>query len=727
MTSSRTPRYLILGGGAVVTEFHLPALAKLGWIESVRVADVSAEAVRRVAKQFPDVDVFEADYHAALDQATGAPTDGVIVALPNAYHEDAVTQAMALGFDVLCEKPLALSREACERLASAAKASKRVLAVGMVRRFLPSVQALRRGLAAGWIGDIQSIEARDGGPFEWASESGQYFRPENAGVVANLGVHLLDLIEYVSGPPAPRRYWDDWGGGVEANAEFVLDTAAGAPVRVLLSYTHELEHTLRLRGTRGEIWIDHHSDRAYLRAADAKLDAQLHAAQPFARGAWPPTLLSSFLEQFADFHSAIVQRRAPCATAREAARTAGLIDWAYAHHTRPVSVQVAGPRPAASFGEGRIVVTGGTGFVGGHLIEALAEAGARDVFVPVRSYQTGANAGRFPVRLARVSLLDRRALRPAMEGARHVFHLAFGRDGADAARVTVEGTKRVVEAAIEAGVESVVVVSTTAVLGDPGATGGDESLPYAPRNEYERLKAEAERWALARAADSGGTRIVVINAACVYGPRGRTFTELPARLLRDRALCWIDDGRGVVNHVFVRNLVDVLLLAATHPSAHGQRFIASDGATTWRAFFIELFGRRVDRLSSYTRDELDRLARAQTPGLKDLARAVVNNAEMWRVVRENPSLARAKRLARHATPRLYQRALGARQTSHREAGTEAPVVPPVWIADLYGPSETTLSADKARHAFGWTPRIDLVRGQTISREWLEHVQLLDGL
>jgi nucleoside-diphosphate-sugar epimerase len=284
----------------------------------------------------------------------------------------------------------------------------------------------------------------------------------------------------------------------------------------------------------------------------------------------------------------------------------------------------------------------------------------------------------------------------------------------------------VVEAAIAAGAEAVVVVSTTAVFGNPGGEV-DETAAYLPGNDYERLKAQAEQWTLARASSSGRTRIAVVSAACVYGPQGRMFTEMPARFLREGNFCWIEDGRGLVNYVYVQNLVDALVRAAACRAAHGHRFIASDGVTTWRDFFTRLLGPAANDLPSYTRAELDRLAGSRTPRLRDLGRAVVGSPEVWRVIRTHPRLSRIKTLARAALPALTNRVKTTRDGSTVTAHTGDRAVPPPWLADVYGPASTRLSSAKARRVLGWEPAIDLDAGIAHSREWLRRIALLsDG-
>ena len=149
-------------------------------------------------------------------------------------------------------------------------------------------------------------------------------------------------------------------------------------------------------------------------------------------------------------------------------------------------------------------------------------------------------------------------------------------------------TKCVVEAAIAAQCDAVVVLSSMAVFGHPNGET-DESAPYRPAyGDYGRSKMRMEQWCVERSRTSGRTRIVVLNPSCVYGPAGPTYTELPATLAREGHFCWIDAGSGNANYVYVDNLVDAILLAAATPEAHGQRFLINDGMVSWRRFLEPL-------------------------------------------------------------------------------------------------------------------------------------------
>ena len=722
-------RCVLLGGGAVVSELYLPAMEQLGWLGDVWVVDPSAAAIDRLTSRWPSLQTVTGGLAEGLACAQTGRLDAVIVAAPNAIHEQATAAAIAAGFDVLCEKPLAMTTAGCERLDLEAQARGRILAVGMTRRFTPAVRALHAALEAGWIGEVLEVVAEDGYAFSWATESGNYFKRENGGVLANLGVHTLDTLHYLFGELTPERYQDDWGGGVEANATFAMRTAGGAPVRARFSYTHPLRNDIRVRGRLGELTVGNNDSEVRFRAAAGGLVASIGAEQNYDSGNLPTSTVSAFVDELADFRDAVRRRRVPRARAVDAIAVARLMDWATA--SRAHAPRIAVTDTAARIDASRIVVTGGTGFVGGHLVEALAAHGRNQVVVPVRSHRSGANAGRFPVELTRADLLDRAALKQLCTGARYVFHLAYGRDGDDRGRVTIEGTRHLVEAAVEAGVEAVVVASSTSVFGDPGGAAAiDETAPNRPPpRAYEKTKADAEQWTMDRARTVTGTRVVVVSPSCVYGPGGKTFTEMPAQLLNAGHFAWIEDGRGITNYVYVKNLVDGFIAAAVAPHAHAERFIVSDGWVTWRAFYEELFGDRVEGLPSFTGAELRAAEDARRPTIKDLGRAVVRNPELWRVVRENRRLAGSKALLEKLTPGVYNRVKAARHggaasTIGSSAPSEAaPVLAPSYLEILFGPTSTMLSSAKARKQLQWKPRVDLREGQAASRAWLADIGL----
>jgi predicted dehydrogenase/nucleoside-diphosphate-sugar epimerase len=717
------PKLLFLGGGAVIKELYLPALVRLGWLRQcacVETSERSIEAIRSVCK---GLTIHRADYREFLERNDFVSKfDGVIVAVPNVFHEDAVIRSLEKGLHVLCEKPLALTGDACLRLAEAANEAERQLSVAMVRRLIPSVTAIREALHGGLLGDLKSLEIRHGSGFQWPSDSGSYFRKENGGLLVNMGVHYLDMIEDWVGPLAPVDYRDDNGGGVEANVYYRLLTASGAQVELGLSFTHELDNRIIVRGTRGEITVSvEEFDGCTWRCFDTGLEGRINAQVPFRFGNRSRDFISAFAEQLAEFGEVIAGRELPRVDARQAAKTLELIEWAY-HNRRPLYASRFQTADRPRLTPGRVVVTGGTGFTGGRLVERLSEIGFDDIVVPIRSYRSGANVARFRAERVLTDLLSFKSVQNVVSGARYVFHLAYGKDN-NAAQVTIQGTRNVLEAAIQAGAEVVVVVSTCSVFGYPEASKPiDEAFPYRPAlGDYGRSKAKAERFALARARSSPKTRIVVINPAAIYGPGGPLFTEFPIRSARRGEFCWIEGGRGKINYVFVDNLIDALLLAAQCPEAHGERFIVSDGYCTMRAFLSPILGSLADTLPNYTGAELQAMESRRRAGVRELLQ-VLTNEEVMEVVNRVPILSAVKKRMERHLGGIYRRLQRKRKMWLAEdngISESSRPIPPAWLADIFGPIENVYSAAKARRVLGWLPRVSLEEGQQAAIDWLE--------
>src|SRR5262249_7136876 len=246
-------------------------------------------------------------------------------------------------------------------------------------------------------------------------------------------------------------------------------------------------------------------------------------------------------------------------------------------------------------------------------------------------------------------LLNFEAVRKAVEGKRYIFHLAYGRDGPDAHAITLRGTENVVNAAISAQCEAVVILSTINVLGWPEGEV-DESAPYRPAGgAYGGTKARMERWCLRRAQNAGNTRIVVLLPSCVYGPGGTTFTELPAQLASTGGFAWISHGQGIANYVFVHNLIDATIQAALSPCAHGQRFIINDGWTTWRNFLYPIVSPWLSQIRNFEPGELTQeRQRSRRGALRRAFLAAISNVDVRRELKQTTLGYMASRAAARA-------------------------------------------------------------------------------
>jgi nucleoside-diphosphate-sugar epimerase/predicted dehydrogenase len=703
-------RWIMLGSGAVAREFFLPAFQYLDTPHKLLVLDLTVPSALRDA--YPQVEFMEGDFRRSLESLDQQKLTAGIVALPNKFHEEAVVRLLAAGAHVLCEKPLVLEELGCRRIRDSALAARRLVAVNMVRRLFPSVRTASEMVSAGEIGELKAIYVEHGGPFHWPAQSFAPFFPENGGVFADMGIHYLDLAESLAGALELRSYQDDSQGGVEAEATAELESATSVRVRIHLSRLHTLANTITLIGTGGRIVLNVESLSTFNLYRSANGDGvEVRPLHPFGSFSWPVSFQACFARQIRVFEQRIATGDISVKDLDSAARSARVIEQAYRLRPgRRRSYQAVAFDPAPS------LITGATGFIGAHLVERLINYGS-DVTCLVRRPQTCASIARFPINLVAADLLDFEAVRKAIEGKRYIFHLAYGRDGPEARAITLRGTENVVNAAIAAQCEAVVILSTINVLGWPE---GDvvESAAYHPvGGSYGRTKASMERWCLARARSSGSTRIVVLLPSCVYGPGGKTFTELPAKLASEGGFAWISGGQGIANYVFIDNLVDAMVQAAASSQAHGERFIINDGWTTWREFLQPIIGPWETEVRNFQPGELVRKHSSSRRGaFKRAILAAASNVDFRRELKKTILGSMASRviagtkLLPHLPPVSY-------------VSSTAADAPPEWIEDLFGTYKSRFSSAKARSILGWMPRVSIKEGQRLSVQYLREIGL----
>jgi len=226
----------------------------------------------------------------------------------------------------------------------------------------------------------------------------------------------------------------------------------------------------------------------------------------------------------------------------------------------------------------RVVVTGGAGNVGSHVVDAVVAAGAREVIaldamvrgVP-ENLADALRTGR--ARLVELDIRDREAVRANIEGADYVFHQAALRwtlcqeDPRLCHEVMVDGTFNVLEAAAEAKVKKVVLASSAVVYGEPTKLPIDEDEPLTGTTVYGAAKVANEE--IARAfAHLRDLKITALRYFNVYGPRmdvRSQYVEVMVRWLNlidgGKPLTLFGDGSASVDFVYVGDVVRANLLA----------------------------------------------------------------------------------------------------------------------------------------------------------------------
>jgi nucleoside-diphosphate-sugar epimerase len=237
-------------------------------------------------------------------------------------------------------------------------------------------------------------------------------------------------------------------------------------------------------------------------------------------------------------------------------------------------------------------VTGGSGFVGRHLVRALRDRGVT-VLALARSEAACATVEAAGARAVRGDLGDVDAMAGGLRGCDVVFHGAAVVDewGPRSLyqRVNVEGTRGLLLAARAAGVPRFVHVSTEAVYADGGPMADfDETrpLPERPLPRYAATKNLAER--AVAAADAPGFTTVICRPRLIWGAGDTSVLPKLAAAARAGRLAWIDHGRYPTQTCHIDNVVEGLLLAAEKGHG-GQAYFLTDGEPVeFRGFLSDL-------------------------------------------------------------------------------------------------------------------------------------------
>ncbi len=275
----------------------------------------------------------------------------------------------------------------------------------------------------------------------------------------------------------------------------------------------------------------------------------------------------------------------------------------------------------------RTLVTGATGFVGSHLVEALRRAG-HDVAALVRTPGKAAALGVLGVEQVRGDLGDRDALARAAEGRDAVFHVAgltAARDEGEYLRANRDGTRAVVEAAERAAAGRFLYVSSMAAAGPARRgrplSGGEPPMPV---TAYGRSKLAGE--SVVREARVPWT---IVRPPMVYGPRDREVLKV-FQLARLGLAPVFGDGTQELSAVHVSDLASALVAGAGAPAADGATYYACHPEIVTSEAFVQAVGRAAGKRVTVLRIPLavGRLALAGTGAAARAAgRATILNAD----------------------------------------------------------------------------------------------------
>jgi dihydroflavonol-4-reductase len=286
----------------------------------------------------------------------------------------------------------------------------------------------------------------------------------------------------------------------------------------------------------------------------------------------------------------------------------------------------------------RVFVTGGSGVVGGALVDSLRERGD-EVVALARSEEAAAALERRGAGVVRGDTLDGDVLARGMEGCTTLFHVAgintlCVEDPSAMLRANIEGPAVAIRAAAQAGVRRVVHTSSAATIGEPEGSIGNEDTPHRGwfLSTYERSKTEGEKVAFETGRQEG-VEVVSVNPSSVQGPGRASGT---ARFL----LAFLDGRLKLFVNTHV-SLVDIKDCSAGHLLAAergqpGERYVLNGMTLTIAEAFAlaaevagverspRLVPRQAATVAGAVVERAFRLARRRPPVCREMVRTLIH-------------------------------------------------------------------------------------------------------
>lgn len=319
----------------------------------------------------------------------------------------------------------------------------------------------------------------------------------------------------------------------------------------------------------------------------------------------------------------------------------------------------------------KVFITGASGFIGRSVADRLTSLDIQVVGVDLRADSARSIE---PGDVSRDGAWQAR-----LRGADVVIHTAAVVSNAAtptaAWELNVLGTRKVLEAARDAGVRRVVHLSSVRSFSDLNFPDGvAETHPVrTDGNPYVDTKVASEQVAL-QAHAAGEVPVTVVRPGDVYGPGSRPWTILPVEAIKARRFILPARGQGIFSPIFIDNLIDGVLMVTESEAAAGQVFTLTDGtAVTCRDFFghyVRMLGLRGP------------VCLPTPPAIALAALAAATARVCGRETESNPATVRY--LARTGT----------------------------------------YSIDKARTLLGFTPAIDLTEGMEVTERWLRDARFI---
>jgi nucleoside-diphosphate-sugar epimerase/predicted dehydrogenase len=604
-----------LFGSGQIAWIHGRQIVKQSGVSLVGIADTDLARAGKLARALGVESVYQ-DGARMIDEQR---PDIVHVLTPPFTHADVATLAMSRGCHVLVEKPMATDLPAARAMVETAQRQGVRLCADHNLLFEDVVQRARKLVLDGVVGDVVSVEAyysynagRNPALLEEGAQHCHWSYRLNGGPLEDLLPHMAYLaLEFMPSEITDVKVmgqnrgvlpqgWDD-----ELRLLVRSDRVLGF-ISISLSERPDVI-SLTVKGTTGQVSANLFSGvltvqtgsplpRAVARGLSGfRLSAQSAAASlgnlySFATGRMDKS--GGIGSIIAKFYEAVRTGAPTPVSLDDCVRVVDFTARVWPVPAVPPEPALAAPRLRASAPPATVLITGASGFIGTHLVKRLLSENLRvRALVRRNSYHAG-RLRDLDVDIVEGDLTDSDAIDAAARGVKTIYHAgaATNNEWDENQRVTIDGTSRMLEAALAHGAERFVLFSSLAVHDVSRSRGRvlteDAPFPRNPRQKgaYSHSKIVAEGLALA-AYREHGLPVTIVRPGMVIGPFGRVLFPHLGYHYGDRMFMLLGRGDQVLPLTYIENTVDGIYRAATLDRAIGQVYnLVDEGRITARQY-----------------------------------------------------------------------------------------------------------------------------------------------
>jgi predicted dehydrogenase len=341
----------VIGAGNIAKAAHLPALKSIPTVNVVGIADVDERRAKKIAKRF-HISQYYSDFEELIDQDS---IQLIHLCTPPQIRLQIIESAAAKGKNLFVEKPLALTLDEAIRIRRVVRKHGVALTVVQNYRCFPSVQDTKRRIAAGYLGNIVSMQGTGLTPHPAnQSKATHFYHP--GGVLFDFAPHLIDMLLWFNGSAVEKvfAFGGDYTGrmGFINYAQILLYFANKAVAVADVSWLTAIEgmrFTINIHGTGGHILLNVRNDtftefHGVLSPID---DVRRALAQAFnvskgvLTGAYFTSPFANYKQLILDFLDAVRNSRAPSVTIEQAVMTIAVLEAAQRSilDKRPIAIR----------------------------------------------------------------------------------------------------------------------------------------------------------------------------------------------------------------------------------------------------------------------------------------------------------------------------------------------------------------------------------------------------